>query len=70
VRVGSVTLVDRRPVPEPAATALSEATTHLAAARETWEQAIRDALTAGGSLREVAALAGVSHGTIEAIARR
>lgn len=57
-------------MPEPQASALAAAAQDLERARDAWERAVLDALDTGASLREIAALAGVSHGTIEAIARR
>ncbi len=56
-------------VPDNEAVALRDATARLAQAKEAWTQAIHAALDAGASLREAAALAGVSHGTIETIAK-
>lgn len=63
-------MVERKPVPEPQASTLIEATEQLNEAREAWVRAILEALDTGASLREIAALAGVSHGTIEAFAKR
>lgn len=57
-------------MPDPEASALLAASEQLDQAKEAWTQAIYDALDTGASLREIAALAGVSHGTIEAIAKR
>ncbi len=57
-------------MPDATAAALQAASERLDQAKEAWTQAIYDALDTGASLREIAALAGVSHGTIEAIAKR
>jgi hypothetical protein len=62
--------IERKPVATPEAAALVAATDQLSQARQAWEAAIVAALDAGASFREVAALAGVSHGTIDTIAKR
>lgn len=57
-------------MPEPQASELEQATAALEAARDAWHQAVLAAIDTGASLREIALLAGVSHGTIEGIAKR
>ena len=63
-------MVVRRPVPEPQASKLAAATEELERARADWFTAVIEAIDTGASLREIAALAGVSHGTIETLANR
>ena len=50
--------------------ALRRAERRVRDANEHREQVIREAVVAGGSLREVAVLAGVSHQTVANIVRR
>lgn len=59
-----------RPVPAPLADELIRATQARTDADDAWHQAIIAAVDAGASLREIARLAGVSHGTIATIAER
>lgn len=60
----------KKPVPHEQARELVDAARGRTEAQARWERAVHEALKAGASLRECAALAGVSHGTIEQLAKK
>lgn len=63
-------MVDRKKVPVDEARELVDAARGRIEAQERWERAVLAALKASASYRECAAAAGVSHGTIETLAKK